>query len=125
MEYLINVALGFVPSAIIILLVYVVLCEIMKRQEYFKGRKMYKEYRPYLFAGLALSLVIHAMNPAITYKHQTFDQVREEQKVEQLNTAKHSKGDELVIKDDAKPIVGVPDGEFDNLVEFNNDGRDE
>jgi hypothetical protein len=65
------------------------------------------------------------MNPSITYKHQPFDQEREAQKVEQLNAAKHSKGNDLVIKDDAKPIVGVPDEEFDNLVEFNNDGRDE
>lgn len=124
MDYLINVALGFVPSALIILLVYVVLCEIMKRMEYFRGRKVYSEYRTALFASLAISLALNMSNPSITYKHQTFDQVREEQKVEQLNTAKHSTGDELVIKDDAKPIEGMSDDEFNNMVKFDNDGRD-
>jgi|AntRauTorcE11898_2_1112593.scaffolds.fasta_scaffold16756_2 hypothetical protein len=127
MEYLINVGLGFIPALTIGIVLYLFAVVILKniKIKQLKGVNVTYYANRALGLFLAANLAITMMNPSITYKHQPFDQEREAQKVEQLNAAKHSKGNDLVIKDDAKPIVGVPDEEFDNLVEFNNDGRDE
>lgn len=125
MEYLINVALGFVPPAITIAMIYVVANIVLKRLPQTKHVDYKKKYtNPAAGVALAIALVLAMTNQSITYKHQPHDQARETQHIEQLNAQKHSKTETLVIKDDAKPIKGVNENEFDDMVEFNNDGRD-
>lgn len=125
MEYLINVGLGFGPEAIALVIIYFIANMVLKRLPQTKHVNYKKKYtNPALFALLGISLVLAMTNQSITYKHQPFDQARETQHIEQLNAQKHSKTEKLVIKDDAKPIKGVDENEFDDMVEFNNDGRD-
>jgi len=73
---------------------------------------------------LAISLFLAMTTKSITYKNVTFDEQAESRQIEQLNAQKHSKTETLVIKDATKPIEGKTDEEFDDMVEFNNDGRD-
>lgn len=125
MDYLINIALGFIPTAIALVVLYFISNAVCKRWDKTKHMNYKKKYtRPALGALLAINLVLTAMNPGITYKHVTFDEGAESRQIEMLNEQKHSKTETLVIKDDTKPIEGISDDKFDDMVEFNNDGRD-
>jgi len=125
MDYLINVALGFGPDAIALVVLYFIANAVLKRLPQTKHANYKKKYTRPIFGGLLLlSLVYNMMQPGITYKNVTFDEAAESRQIEQLNEQKHSKTETLVISDDSKPIEGVGDEEFDDMVEFNNDGRD-
>jgi len=127
MEYLINVGLTFVPEAVILLFLYVLAVQVVQRVDYFKqqDRDIKRTIlRPSLYAMLAISLFLAMTTKSITYKNVTFDEQAESRQIEQLNAQKHSKTETLVIKDATKPIEGKTDEEFDDMVEFNNDGRD-
>lgn len=112
MEYLINVGLSFTPQLVFGLVVWVLASEIMNRCEIFKDRKNYKKNRFYLFIFLAVSLILSATSPSITYKHETFDSARESYQIEQLNQQEHERTD-LIIKDRSRPDAGMSKEEWD------------
>jgi cell division protein FtsL len=113
MEYLINIALTFVPSAVTIVFLYFVASMAMKRMDTFKDTPVFKDNRFYLWIFLAASLALSAMSPSITYKHQTFDAVQDSNQIELIKQQEQERTD-LVIEDRTRKDHSVTNEEWDN-----------
>lgn len=112
MEYLINVALAFVPQVVYAVAVWALISAVMKRSQKFKKCNNYKDNARYLFIYLLVSLVLAAANPGITYKHQTFDAAAESRQLELLDQREQQRTD-LVIKDRGREDYTVSQEEWD------------
>lgn len=112
MEYLINVALSFVPSLISGVVFWFLISFIMKRLEVFKDKPVYKENGIVLAVFLCVALAFSMMSPSITYKHQTFDKEREDYQIELLKQQEQERTD-LVIQDRTRLDHSVTDEEWE------------
>lgn len=112
MEYLINVALTFSPYLTFGLVAWFIVSMTMNHLEQFKNKPVYKSNSKYLGGFLAITFVLSATTPSITYKHQPFDSEREAYQIELIKQQQQERTD-LVIQDRTRPDAGMTQEEWD------------
>ena len=114
-DYFINVALGMVTPTIAVVIVVItglVFKKVLKKKHEKAPRWFIEGAAIAWFISLALVMV----DSSITYKHEPFDKLQEQNKIEMINKAQ---SDETVkIKDLSKPIKPNNREDFEKLVDY-------
>jgi len=114
-EYLINVALGMAAptvAAIIVVIAGLVFKKALKKKHEKAPRWFIEGAAIAWFISLALVMV----DSSITYKHEPFDKLQEQNKIEMINKAESD--ETVVIKDLSKPIEPNNREDFEKLVDY-------
>lgn len=111
-EYLFNVLMSMALPTFLLVVVFAGLF-IYKGVIKSDYRKLTRRATTIVWLG---TLAIVLSSTSITYKHETFDKVLEQRKVEVYN--EQTKPKEVVIKDLSKPISPNLDQDFDKMVDY-------
>lgn len=114
-EYLINVALGMAAPTVAVILTLITGLIFRKPLRKFLG-ECYKWYYRGAIAFWVAMFVIAATSPSITYKHEPFDKLQEQNNIELIN--KNESDETVKIKDLSKPIVPNNKEDFEKLVDY-------
>lgn len=114
-EYFINIALGMVAPTVAVIVVVIVGLVFKKflKKKHEKAPKWFIEG-----AAIAwfISLALVMVDSSITYKHEPFDKLQEQNKIELIN--KNESEETVVIKDLSKPIAPNNREDFEKLVDY-------
>lgn len=106
-EFLINVALASASPVIVLLVVGIFAYYLMR-----------KDKRVFKVTGIAilLTLIYNATLPSNTYKHEPFDKVKEDKRVEHILNKEQDRP--RVIKDMTKPLNIMSEEDFKTKVNY-------
>lgn len=114
-EYLINVALGMAAPTVAV--VAVVIASLFFRKFL---KKQHEKVPKWFVEGAAIawfiSLALVMFDSSITYKHEPFDKLQEQNKIEMINRAESD--ETVIIKDLSKPIEANNKEDFEKLVDY-------
>jgi cell division protein FtsB len=114
-DYLINVALGM--AAPTVASITVVIASLFFRKFL---KKKHEKATKWFIEGVAIawfiSLALIMVDSSITYKHEPFDKLQEQNKIEMINKAESEEA--AVIKDLSKPIEANNREDFEKLVDY-------